>query len=109
MENQAKLNEKYMPVLQCISSFEVTSYKKLLDIATSSFISRCFTSVFALADIILCNFSELDSKLSKRSFSPQISLFRWGTHLHMSLSVHSSVCHISGTVPHLTISFGTHM
>ena len=25
----AKFNEKYMPVLHCISSFEDTSYKKL--------------------------------------------------------------------------------
>ena len=32
MEYQAKLNEKYMPVLFCISSFEATSYKKLHDI-----------------------------------------------------------------------------
>ena len=33
MENQAKLNENYMPVLFCISSFEVASYKKLHDTA----------------------------------------------------------------------------
>ena len=29
MEYQAKVNENYMSVLFCISSFEVTSYKKL--------------------------------------------------------------------------------
>ena len=29
MEYQVKLNEKYMPVLHCISSFEGTSFKKL--------------------------------------------------------------------------------
>ena len=33
MENQAKLNENYMPVLFCISSIEVTSNKKLHDTA----------------------------------------------------------------------------
>ena len=33
MDYQAKSNEKYMPVLFCISSFEGTSYKKLCDIA----------------------------------------------------------------------------
>ena len=33
MEYQAKLNENYMPVLFCFSSFEVTSYKKLHDTA----------------------------------------------------------------------------
>ena len=33
MEYQAKLNEKYMPVLFCISSFGSTSYKKLHGIA----------------------------------------------------------------------------
>ena len=33
MEYQAKLNENYMPVLFCISSFEVSSYKKLHDTA----------------------------------------------------------------------------
>ena len=31
MEYQAKLNENYMPFLFCISSFEVTSQKKLHD------------------------------------------------------------------------------
>ena len=35
---QAKLNEKYMPVLQDISSFEGTSYKKLQDIAVLLFL-----------------------------------------------------------------------
>ena len=39
MEYQAKLNEKYTPALHSISSFEGTSYKKLEDIATSSFIT----------------------------------------------------------------------
>ena len=33
MEYQAKLNENYMPVLFCISRFEVISYKKLHDTA----------------------------------------------------------------------------
>ena len=36
LEHQAKLNEKYRPVLHCHSSFEGTSYKKLQDTATSS-------------------------------------------------------------------------
>ena len=31
MAYQTKLNAKYMPVLQCISSFEGTSYIKLHD------------------------------------------------------------------------------
>ena len=58
-----------MPILQGISSFEGTSYKKLqLDIATSSFISCRLTSIFTSADIIFYNFSELDSKLSKKNF-----------------------------------------
>ena len=33
MEYQAELNEKYMPVLFCISSFSGTDYKKLHDTA----------------------------------------------------------------------------
>ena len=63
---QAKLNEKYMSVLQGVSSFEGICYKKLQDIATSYFISCCLTSIFISADIIFYNFSELDSKLSKK-------------------------------------------
>ena len=55
-----------MPVLQGISSFEDTSYKKLQDISTSSFISCYSTSIFTSEDIIFYNFSELDSKLSKK-------------------------------------------
>ena len=51
-----------MPVLQCISSFEGASYKKVQDKATSSFIYCCLTSIFTLADIIFYHFSELDSK-----------------------------------------------
>ena len=31
MEYQAKLNKNYMPILFCVSSFEITSYKKLYD------------------------------------------------------------------------------
>ena len=34
---QAKLNKKYMPVLQGISSFEGTSYEKSQDIANQFF------------------------------------------------------------------------
>ena len=30
MDNQAKLNENFMPVLFCISSFEVTSIKRYM-------------------------------------------------------------------------------
>ena len=59
MEYQAKINEKYRPVLQCISSFEGTSYKKLQDIAITSFISCCFTSVFTSADINFTTFQNL--------------------------------------------------
>ena len=64
-----------MPVLQRISSFEGTSYKKLQDIATSSFISCCLTSIFTSADIIFYNFSELDSKLSKKYFCHKFPFF----------------------------------
>ena len=42
-----------------------------------------------------------------------ISIFRWGTHLYISLfpsiSPSSVTHHISGTVHHLIIIFGTHM
>ena len=63
MEYQAKLNEKYTSVLQCISSFEGTSYGKLQDTATSSFVCSCFISAFTSADITFYNFLELHSKL----------------------------------------------
>ena len=36
MEYQVKLNEKYMPVLHCILSFEDVSHKMLQDRVTSS-------------------------------------------------------------------------
>ena len=65
-----------MPVLQSISSFEGTSYKKLQDICTSSFISFRLTSIFTSTDIICYNFSELDSKLSQKKFV-MVSLFYW--------------------------------
>ena len=73
MEYQAELNEKYTPVLHCISSFEGTSYKKLQDMTTSSFTACCFTSAFTSADIIFYNFSEPDLKLFKEGFLSQIS------------------------------------
>ena len=75
-----------MPVLQCISSFEGTSYSILQDIATSSFISCCFKSVFTSADIIFYNFSELGSKLSKKTCSPRIFLFNELTQIPLSPS-----------------------
>ena len=75
MEYQAKLNEKYMPVLYYRSSFEGTSCIKLQDVATSSFISHCFTSASSPADIIFYNFSELDSKLSNKDFCQEFSFF----------------------------------
>ena len=56
MEYQAKLNEKYMPVLHYISNFEDTSYKKLHDAATSCFISCCFTSAITSVDRLLTSF-----------------------------------------------------
>ena len=49
MEYQAELNQKYMPVLHCISRFEGTSYNKLQDMTTSSFTACCFTSAFTSA------------------------------------------------------------
>ena len=39
-----------MLVLHCISRLKGTSYKKLQDTATNSFISCCFTSDFTSAD-----------------------------------------------------------
>ena len=53
-----------MSVLHCrlyISSFEGTSYKKLQDSATGSFISCFLTLAFTSADIIFCNIFELHS------------------------------------------------
>ena len=49
MEYLAKLNERYMAVLHCVTSFEGTSYKKLHDTATGPFISCCLTSAFTSA------------------------------------------------------------
>ena len=44
MKYQANLSKKYVTVLYCISNFAGAYYKKLLDTATSPFISWCFTS-----------------------------------------------------------------
>ena len=55
LECHPKSNEKYMPFSHCISSFEGTSYKNLLDTATRSFICcfygfyinrYCFSQIF---------------------------------------------------------------
>ena len=54
-----------------LSKLPPNSYKKLPDIATSSFICSCFIS----ADIILYNFSELGSKLFEIKFLSQVFLF----------------------------------
>ena len=62
MEYQPKLNEKYTPSLQCISSFQGTSHKNLQDTATSSFTSYCFTLAFASAEIICPNICPRNSK-----------------------------------------------
>ena len=79
MEFQAKLNEKYTPVLHCISSFEGIPFKKLRDTATSScipppspssVISCCFSSAFTSADIIFHNFLELHSIFPLLTDSP---------------------------------------
>ena len=76
-----------MLVLHCISSFEGTSYKKLQDIATSSFIYCCLASVFTLVDIIFFNFSELDSKLlSKKYFYHEFSFLNRFTQTPVVLS-----------------------
>ena len=75
-----------MPVLQGISSFEGTSYKKLqLDIATSSFISCRLTSIFTSADIIFYKFSELDSKLSKKKICHKFPFFNGFTQTQIPL------------------------
>ena len=66
-----KKNAKYTPALHCIPGFEGTSYGKLLD-TVSSFISCCFTSAFASADI----FIELYLIVSeKKGLSPKVFLF----------------------------------
>ena len=57
------------------SSFEGTFYKKLQNIATSSFISCCFKSAFLSTDIIFCNFSEVDSKLDIKNFCHKCPFF----------------------------------
>ena len=62
-----------MPVLHCISRFEGTSYQKLHDTATSSFVS-CFTSAFTSPDIFFYNFLEFHLALSEKRFLSQISL-----------------------------------
>ena len=49
-----------------MSSFEGTSYKKLQDIATSSFISCCLTSIFTSADIIFTIFQNLIQNYLKK-------------------------------------------
>ena len=47
---------KYIPVLQCVSSFEGTSYKMLQGIAITFLVSYCFTSVYTSADIFFTTF-----------------------------------------------------
>ena len=66
-------------VVHCISRFEGTSYKKLQDIATSSFISCCFTPAFTSADIIFYNFLNLIQNYQKKKKKKlsQISLLKW--------------------------------
>ena len=55
-----------MPVLQGISNYEGTSYKKLQDIASSFFYFLLFDINFYIRRrYYFYNFSELDSKLSK--------------------------------------------
>ena len=78
MEYQAKLNKKYMSVLHCISVLKVIlikSYK--IQLATSFFISCCFTLAFTSGDIIFYKFLELHSTLSEKIFLSQIFLFYW--------------------------------
>ena len=52
-----------------------TSYKKLQDTATSSFIYYCFTSAFTSVDIIFQNFLDFHSLLSEKRFVTQVFLF----------------------------------
>ena len=69
---QAKLNEKYTPALHSISSFERTSYKKLHDTATSSFIFCCLTSADTYHFLQLVR--EIHSKVPEKRFLSQIFL-----------------------------------
>ena len=92
------------------------------------FVSRCrfriFRSVtcFSRVSFSSCNFFIGFTLFSFSMFEFLVCcrfylfLFRWGTHFYMSLfpSVHPSVCpsvvhHISGTVHHVIIIFGTHV
>ena len=76
VEYQANLNEKYMPVLHYISSFESNSYKKLHYRATSPFISR-FTS----ADWLCASFQNFILHYWKKKICHQFSFFNGFTQL----------------------------
>ena len=79
VEYQVKLNEKYTPVLQCHSSFEATSYKKLQDITISSFISCCFTSGFRYLHqqiSFFTTFQDLIQNYLKKDFRHEFSFFK---------------------------------
>ena len=73
---------------------------------------ECFPLTYDLSDFkSRINRCLLNVGSSKTDFLYAL-IFRWGTHLYMSLflSVHPSVVHhISGTIHHLIIIFGTHM
>ena len=73
MEYQAKLNEKKRLFLYCIASFEGTSYKKLQFTDISSFISCCFTSAFASADISFTTFYKFIQHYLKKDFRQEFS------------------------------------
>ena len=73
-EHQPKSNEKYMPFVHCISSFEGTSYKKFVRYSHQIFYFFLLLA-FASADIISHKFLELHSTLSEKRFSSRIFLF----------------------------------
>ena len=63
-----------MPILQFISGFKGTSYKKLQDTATSSSLCCCFISAFTLTDIIFYKALERHSTLPEKTFLSRIFL-----------------------------------
>ena len=65
-----------MPFSQCISSFEATSYKTLQGTATQFFLFLIALHQFLHQKMsFFNNISELNSKLSKKRFLSQMSLF----------------------------------
>ena len=72
MEYQAKVNEKYLPVLKYISSFEGIFYKKLQRDSYHFFYFLLFDISFYISRYY---FLQLFSKLSKKNFRYEFPVF----------------------------------